>query len=140
MSSINRRVERFQIFYTWKSLKGMVPSLEFNVQDHPKYGRQIQVKNISGSVQSLRTKREKSIFGQGPILYNDLSRCIREYNGEFDGFKRIVDIFLSLIPDRPCLKGYCNSNMDSNQRESNSITVWIRNLKLSKWTIPDNIS
>ena len=140
LSSINRRVERFRIFYTWKSLNGKVPSLGFTMIDHPKYGRQINISKITGSVQSIRTKREKSIFGQGPILNNCLPRCIREYTGDFDGFKRIVDIFLSLIPDRPCLKGYCNNNMDSNQKESNSITVWIRNLRLSRWTYTDNIS
>ena len=88
----------------------------------------------------MRTKREKSIFAQGPILYNKLPRCIREYNGKFDGFKKIVDIFLSLIPDRPCLKGYYNTNEDINQKESNSITVWIQNLKLNQWTISDKIS
>ena len=44
LSSINRRVERFRIFYTWKSLNGKVPSLGFTMIDHPKYGRQINIR------------------------------------------------------------------------------------------------
>ena len=93
-----------------------------------------------GKVQSMRTKHEKSIFHQGPILFNELPVVIREYSGEFDGFKLLLDEFLTIIPDRPCLNGYYNDNLDIYGKETNCIIQWIRNMKLQDWEYPDSSS
>ena len=133
LNSIERRMERFRIIYTWKSIQGLVPSLGFIIWTHPIKGKLIQYKKNTGSVQSIRTKRDKSIYVQGPKLYNSLPRCIRELECSFDVFKTSLDIFLSIIPDRPCMSGYSSSNYDLYRNETNSIQHWIRNLNLSTW-------
>ena len=65
-----------------------------------------------------------------------MPRIIREYEGSFNGFKALVDILLDLIPDRPSLNGYRNGNDDIFGKESNSIPIWMTNLKLQEWTPP----
>ena len=82
----------------------------------------------------IRTIREKSIFGQGPKLFNALPKCIREWSGEFEGFKILVDCFLELIPDEPIISGYRTKNTDLYSKETNYLTHWIRNLNLQNWT------
>ena len=39
MNSIERRVERFRILYTWKSIMSLVPSLGFTSLIHPLKGK-----------------------------------------------------------------------------------------------------
>ena len=56
----------------------------------------------------------------------------------FDTFKKTLDIFLSIIPDKPVMQGYRSNNYDLYKKETNSIIHWIRNMKLEKWIIPDN--
>ena len=121
LNSIERRMERFRIIYTWKSINGLVPSLGFITWIHPIKGKLIQYNKNSGSVQSIRTKRDKSIYVQGPKLYNSLPRCLRELDSSFNIFKTSLDIFLTLIPDRPCINGYNNCNYDLYRNETISI-------------------
>ena len=125
ISSIQRRIERFRIYYTWKSLSNMVPSLGFEKWNHPKYGIMIRIPKVNYKIHSVRTKRDRSIYGQGPILFNSLPRVLREYEGGFNGFKALIDIFLGEIPDRPCLNGYRNGNNDIFGNENNTIPTWI---------------
>ena len=131
-------MHRFRIIYTWKSICGTVPSLGFETWYHPRKGKLITYKKNTGKVQSIRTKRDQSILVQGPKLFNALPRCTRELDCTFSTFKKIFDIFMSLIPDKPLLPGYSNKNMDLYRRESNCITHWIRNLHLDDWNIPDD--
>ena len=58
-------------------------------------------------------------------------------NWKFEGFKAILDVFLSEIPDYPFLNGFHNGNNDMFNMETNSIPLWIRNMKLRDWMIPD---
>ena len=111
----------------------IVPDLGFEIWCHPRKGNMIRHKKISGKIQSLRNMKEKSIYGHGPRLFNSLPKCIREWTGSFNGFKFMVDNFLSLVPDRPSIKGYNNMNHDLYGNMTNSITHWIRNLELDKW-------
>ena len=90
-------------------------------------------------VQSVKTKRDRSIYGQGPILFNAMPRIIREHEGTFKSFKALVDILLDLIPDRLSLNGYRNENNDIFDKESNSIPIWISNLELQEWTPPADL-
>ena len=57
MNSIERRVERFRILYTWKSLMGIVPSLGFSIYIHPKKGKMIREIPNKGKVQSVKNKK-----------------------------------------------------------------------------------
>ena len=112
---------------------GMVPSLKFKIWNHPRKGKLIIMEKNSGRIQSLRTVKDKSIFVQGPKIFNALPRCIREWEGSFDTFKIIVDCFLTLLPDRPCLTGYTSQNKDLYRNQTNEIVHWIRNKNLSEW-------
>ena len=131
--SIQRRNERFRILYTWKSLYGKVPSLGFKLKSTLRNGRfiiqdnDIHEKGISASV------RRDSIFTMGPYLFNVLPVCIRNIDEDYAKFKTVLDIFLSQIPDCPVMKGYITHNYDNNNRQTNSLIYWIRNMKLGNW-------
>merc|ERR1712240_893199 len=99
----------------------------------------IKIQKVNYKLQSVRTKRDRSIYGQGPTLFNSLPRVVREYEGNFDGFKAMTDVFLGEIPDRPCLNGYRNGNNDIFGNETNTIPIWIQNLGLNNWTIPCDV-
>ena len=66
------------------------------------------------------------------MFFNELPRILREFEGKFEIFKAVLDIFLEQIPDRPCLNGYYTDN-----KETNSLIHWIRNLRLGEWEPPD---
>ena len=133
LQSIERRTERFLIFYTWKSIMNIVPSLGFEIWSHPRKGKMIRNQKMSCKSQAMRSVKEKSIYGQGPKIFNSLPQCIREWEGSFMTFKFIVDNFLTLIPDKPCMKGYNSENHDLYGNLTNSIVHWVRNLDLTKW-------
>ena len=50
--------------------------------------------------------QENSFAVRGPRLFNAMPVDIRNYVGDIDGFKRILDVYLAGVPDRPCLPGY----------------------------------
>ena len=79
----------------------------------------------TAKVQSVKTKLDRSIFGQGPILFNSLPGINQEYEWDFKGFKTLLDEILDIIPDRPCLNGYRNGNNDIFDKETNSISTWM---------------
>ena len=133
LHSIERRTERFIIFYTWKSLMNMVPSLEFILWTHPRKGKLIRYKKNNAKSSHMRSMKDISIYGQGPKLFNALPQCIREWEGTFSTFKFMVDNFISLLPDRPCIQGYCTDNNDLYGGMTNSVIHWIRNLNLHDW-------
>ena len=133
MLSRERRSERYKLFYIWKSIYGHVPSLGFKIRWDQRKGNQIMENRIEANSANIRNLKIKSIFGHGPTLFNSLPRSIRDISKSFEEFKRMTDIFLSLIPDQPILKGYISHNYDNNQRQTNSIIYWIKNLKLTHW-------
>ena len=45
----------------------------------------------------------------------------------------MVDNFISLLPDRPCIQGYRTDNNDLYGGMTNSVIHWIRNLNLHDW-------
>ena len=64
---------------------------------------------------------------------------IREYEGNFDGFKAAVNVFLTEIPDFPCLNGYRNGNNNLFDKETNTIPIWIKNLNSHFLSFNSNI-
>ena len=116
---------------------GLVPSLGFKTYIHPKKGKVIFLNKIAGKIQSVRTKSEKSILIQGPMLFNELPRILREFEGKFEIFKAVLDIFLEQIPDRLCLSRYYTDNKNIFGKGTNSLIHGIGNLRLSEWEPPD---
>ena len=78
---------------------------------------------------------EKTQFSQWALLYSMhvLPECIRNMDENYSKFKTVLDIFLSQIPDCPVMKGYITHNYDNNNRQTNSLIFWVRNMKLGNW-------
>ena len=112
--SIERRRERYAIIYVWKILNRIVPNLDgvAALTTHTS-GRRGLICNIpqlsSRATQRITTLRENSFAVRGPRLFNVLPRDLRAYDGELDGFKRLLDRFLSNVPDQPNLPNYSQS-------------------------------
>ena len=139
LQSTERRNQRYRVLYTWKSLNDLVPSLGLSTSNDQRKGRLIVIPKNTGTVQRIKTLKDKSIQRTGARLFNRLPRIIRDYEGEYQGFKELVDTFLDTIPDCPCLPGYQTHNLDNTGRQSNSIVDWCRNMKTDGW-IPNATS
>ena len=63
-----------------------------------------------------------------------MPRIIRDFNGDFAGFKTLVDTYLMDIPDCPILDGYTSHNLDRDNKPSNSLIDWNGNLNNVNWT------
>ena len=100
---------------------GIVPSLGLNWKYSSHYGRQIEIPNINGSVTRICTLKGKTINIYGAKIFNSLPRYLREFNGEMDQFKCILDKYLECVPDCPLIEGYISHNMDGNGRMSNTL-------------------
>ena len=97
MKSQQRRIERYKIIYVWKTLGKLVP----------------------GANLMLANDGEQSFQVAGPILFNCLSKEIRNKKGcGVEEFKENLDKFLlQTIPDEPKIGGA----MPLNIKQSNSI-------------------
>ena len=114
IQSLQRRRERYMIFYVWKILENIVPCVhsgngsdvlqnDFNLRR----GRLCTVPAIRRTKSSLQTIRYKSFFVHGAKLFNMLPQSTRNIsNCKFKIFKSSVDKFLSTIPDEPHLSGH----------------------------------
>ena len=106
--SLERRRERFMIMYIFKIIIGAVPnpglSLSYNdrtlVKVTPKLG------NVGPNW--LKKARQASFFCQGPLLFNQLPRHLRNFESEdlpdkvrISSFKTKLDRHLKSIPDIP---------------------------------------
>ena len=131
--SSERRNERYRLFYVWKSLMGIVPSLDFELKQDVRSGPKIIIGKMTGCKMKIQTLRERSIYIAGARIFNAMPRVIREFKGEFNQFKIIVDKYLATIPDCPLLEGYTTHNLDKNLKMSNSIIVWSHNMKTTDW-------
>ena len=136
INSVERRIERFKIIYTWKVINGLAPSLDFVLKNDDRRGKTIVFNKPTGSVMRIVSLKEKSLQYQGPYLFNALPKCIREIEGDLTYFKTILDLFLTLLPDCPILKGYTTHTYDKYDRQSNSIFDWIKKKKLYDWELP----
>ena len=62
-----------------------------------------------------------------------MPRIIRDHNGDFPGFKSLVDMYLMEIPDCPLVDGYTSHNLDNQNKPSNSIIDWNENRNCINW-------
>ena len=113
MNSQQRRLERYQLLYTWKVMEGLVPNpgLTWSPAE-ARRGRECEVPHLRGSA-AVQALRKQSYQMSGPNLWNCLPKDIRNKTGcSQDEFKELLDQFLTLVPDEPrsdgCTPGACN--------------------------------
>ena len=111
----------------------MVPSLNLEIKNDPRFGTKIKIPKLSGKISSVRSIRERTVNINGARIFNSMPRIIRDYNGDFPGFKSLVDIYLMEIPDCPIVEGYTSHNLDNGNNPSNSIIDWNENLNCINW-------
>ena len=133
--SIQRGNERYKLLFLWKAMNGMVPDIGVKRVYDGRRGYVITIPPLTGSVNSVKTMREKSLPISAAKLYNSLPYYIRDYEGDdYKTFKAMLDEFLSSIPDEPSVPGLSTSNQNTDSRPSNSIIDWSRNMRNSSWT------
>ena len=92
-------------YYTWKSLNGLVLFLGLSGSNDQRKGHLIVIPKNTGTVQRIKIYKNRSIQRAGARIFNKMPRIVRDYEGEYKGFKELVDKFLDIIPDCPCLLG-----------------------------------
>ena len=139
--SIERRHERYQIIYIWKIMVGLVdnPGITFYTSERRGKLAKIPALKMCGNL------REQSFFVRGPMLFNAMSKEIRDFNEpsplnclqELDTtawtkrFKRQIEDLFKTIPDEPNLSSEYSSMMktqDIKGKKSNSVIDVLRNL------------
>jgi hypothetical protein len=110
--SLQRRRERYQIIYTWKMIRGLVPNfvndeLKMRTPQHIRRGKECMVPAFNNrSPASIRSMHERSFAVIGPRLFNCLPRELRDFEGTLETFKSKLDVFLKTIPDKPPVPHY----------------------------------
>ena len=106
--SLERRRERMQILYTYKIILGAVPNPGFT-WNYCRRTKQVRVTpKISHKQGWINTVRNCSFATIGPKLFNALPKEIRKLPNStktikqnIKDFKKLVDEYLSQIPDVP---------------------------------------
>ena len=105
LNSQQRRFERYQIIYVWKTLEKLVPDTNITLSndENSRVGRMCKVPALKPKE---RKKRENSFQIAGPKLFNCLPKSIRNLkNIGVEEFKENLDLFLSTVPDEPKISG-----------------------------------
>ena len=102
MNSEQRRLERYQVIYTWKIMEGLTPNCGVTWSEvTERNGRTCKIPPLKGraSVQTLRTQ---SFQISGPRIFNSMPKNIRNMKDcSLEDFKYKLDTFLSKVPDEP---------------------------------------
>ena len=117
LNSQQRRIERYQIIYVWKTLEKLVPdtNIKLSNDESSRVGRMCKVPALKPKE---RKKREESFQTAGPKLFNCLPKSIRNLKRiGVEEFKEQLDQFLSTVPDEPKIGGA----MPLNCEKSNSV-------------------
>ena len=142
MMSIQRRLERYIILYTWKSLEGLVPDLAMNWNVNSHKDRVLSVPPLKRTATRIMTLREGTIQVSGPKLFNCLPDYVRALTGcSLDVFKKNVDTVLDLLPDEPSIPGLCSTTVRINSgRNSNCLINVFSSHKSILDTLTSNIA
>ena len=105
--SLERRRERYMIFYVWKVFAGIAPNPGFNIELIDRQGGiQPAIPGNSGPLQ-IRRLKERSVLMRGVQLFRCLPSHLRRFQDSdnkpvsFEQFKRSLDLFLLTVPDEP---------------------------------------
>ena len=111
---------------------GLAPNFGLKWDSNIRRGRMITMSKISSKIpRKALSLREQSLSVHGGKLYNLLPRDLRDYNGDKEGFKVILDDFLQNIPDQPMCEGLHPAPINTvTNRNSNSVIDWIIHLNM----------
>ena len=126
--SMERRYERYKIFYIWKSLNGLVPSLGLTWDG--RQGNKLTYPKVYGKPGHARTLQRFSLKWEGVRIYNSLPLVIRKWTGSKQSFKNLLDKFLEAIPDQPEVGHEKPGGRTLVGEPSNSIPDWIKTIGL----------
>ena len=126
--SITRRFERYKLIYVHKIINGQAHNCDLTWKCTDNAGLMLDLVHVKDY---SRIQREQSFHYIGPRLHNVLPRYIRDDRKSTpDEWKKIIDTFLSKIPDTPLttdeIPGLCNYD----SLPTNSIIYWIPHLHL----------
>ena len=126
LNSLQRRVDKYRIIYSWKSINGCTPLLgmKWNEISTGRNGRVLRIPKVEGISESLKNLRRNSIQHYGVKLLNILPKEIRNFIREPDAFKSLLDSFLCKIPDQPEKESMKADVLDYNSSSSNSVYDW----------------
>ena len=127
--SNQRRMERYKIFYIWKSINGHVPDIGLKWKEKGNY--KLIYPRTYGSKGIIRTRQKSALNWEGIKLFNSLPLELRSFKGSKNAFKNTLDRFLEQIPDQPEVDNLKAGARNLNRDSSNSIADWIRCLHLS---------
>ena len=134
MLSLQRRLERYRILYTWKVIEGLVPNCGVTVKlEGGRVGRKCSIPNVNPQARaSVKSMRHQTFQIHGPQLFNILPHEIRNITKcEIDEFKMKLDKYLELVPDEPNVRGLIPGASDSNSRPSNSLIDQVKRARLT---------
>ena len=75
LSGVQRRIERYRVVYSWKSLNGFAPSLGLKWKTgggNEKNGRVLEISKVTGTTPGLKSLRRDTIQHEGAKLLNVL--------------------------------------------------------------------
>ena len=108
-----RRRERYEVLYTFKLLKSLVPNIGIKPKWSQRRGRMLVPPAVhKNSTQAAATMRRNSFRAKAAFLFNALPDHIRNIslNTSMDKIKRDLDKLLQTVTDEPMLAGYTRSN------------------------------
>ena len=107
MLSMQRRLERYRIIYTWKILENQAPNcgiVKLEGSENTRLGRRLLVPKVNGSSQTNKLK-EQAFQINGAKLFNCLPPSLRNQSVYQDEFKEKLDQYLAKVPDQPRIEG-----------------------------------
>ena len=114
ITSLQRRIDRYRIFYVRKILQGLVPDCGFTIR------RNVTDRNgLTISVPSKKNQnqlRAQSFQVRGPEIFNCLPMELRDIKLSKETYKIKLDNYLSLLDDTPriCAGSKIHSNSLDN--------------------------
>ena len=144
VNSIQRRMERYRILYIWKTITGKVPNYGLKWNQNERRGLMVDIRNYRSEVpEYVKTLYEQTLAIHGGRMFNLLPEEVRCFNGSVDGFKHLLDKFLSNVPDQPQDIGLNPAPVCKETcRNSNSILDWVPYLGIRnrRRDVKDNMS
>ena len=104
MLSLQRRLERYIIIYSWKILENLAPNCgveKIPDSESSRQGRRLKITHVDKNV-PRRGQLEQVFQFHGSKLFNCLPAKIRnKTNVGLEEFKMALDHFLENVPDQP---------------------------------------
>ena len=129
--SMERRRERYELLYIFKTIKGMVPNIGLKPKWSARRGRVlVPPAPHKNSTQAAATMRRNSFRSKAAFLFNCLPADIRNIplDTPMSVIKHRVDKLLQTVTDEPVLAGYTRSN------DSASNSLIHQMVRCSRWT------